>query len=100
MNFFEGLTFFIIGMSIFIGGAYGIRKIHINLSPCVEVYNDGELIYKGSSVFYDTDSRGTATIFYQYDERIFFQRKVKEIMSNKITINTVSCKETKGGDNE
>lgn len=100
MNFFEGLSFFVICMAIFIGGAHGIRKININLSPCVEVYNGGELIYKGSSVFYDTGSRGTATIFRQYDEKIFFQKKIKEIISNKITVNTVSCEEIKGGDNE
>ena len=93
MNFFEGLCFFICGMVIFIGIAFGCRQLNIYLSPCVEVYNDSELIYKGSSVFYSTKSRGTATIFYQYDEGIFFQRKVKEIMSDKITINTVSCKE-------
>lgn len=100
MNFFEGLAFFIIGMAIFIGSAYGIRKIHINLSPCVEVYNNGELIYKGSSVFYETDSRGAATIFRQYNERVFLQKKIKEIVSNKITVNTVSCDKTNGGNNE
>ena len=100
MNFIEGLCFFIIGMAIFIGCCYGIRQIDINLSPCVEVYNDSELIYKGSTVFYDTDSRGTATIFRQYNERIFLQKKIKEIVSNKITVNTVSCDETKGGDND
>lgn len=94
MNFFEGLCFFITGMAIFIGACYGIRQINISLSPCTEVYEDGKLIYKGSSVFYSTESRGTATIFYQYDERIFFQRKTKEIMSNKITIETTKC-ETK-----
>ena len=93
MNFFEGLSFFIIGIAIFIGACYGVRQINISLSPCTEVYEDGELIYKGSTIFYSTESRGTATIFYQYDERIFFQRTVKEIMSNKITISTVSCKE-------
>jgi len=95
MNFIEGLCFFIIGMAIFIGACYGFRQINISLSPCTEVYEDGELIYKGSSVFYSTESRGTATIFYQYDERIFFQRKVKEIMSNKITIKTIKCETNK-----
>ena len=100
MNFFEGLCFFIIGMVILFGIAFGCRQLNVYLSPCVEVYNDGELIYKGSSVFYDTDSRGTATIFRQYNEGIFLQKKIKEIVSNKITVNTVSCDETKGGDNE
>lgn len=100
MNFIEGLCFFICGMIIFIGIAFGCRQLNIYLSPCVEVYNDGELIYKGSSVFYDTDSRGTATIFRQYNEKIFLQKKIKEIVSNKITISTVSCEETKGDDNE
>lgn len=93
MNFFEGLSFFIIDTAMFIGGVYGVRQININLSPCVEVYNGKELVYKGSSVFYQTESRGTATIFRQYDEKIFLQKKIKEIMSNKITVNTVSCKE-------
>ena len=100
MNFFEGLTFFIIGIAIFIGIAFGCRQLNIYLSPCVEVYNDGELIYKGSSVFYDTDSRGIATIFRQYDKKIFLQKKIKEIISNKITVNTMSCEETKGDNNE
>lgn len=94
MNFFEGLCFFIGAMAIFIGIAFGCRQLNIYLSPCIEVYTDGELIYKGSSVFYDTDSRGTATIFRQYDEKIFLQKKIKEIVSNKITIKTIKC-ETK-----
>ncbi len=66
-------------------------------SPCTEVYDGNELIYRGKSNFYTTESRGTGTIFKQYEEKIFLAKQLKEIQSDKITIKTISCETIKGG---
>lgn len=62
-------------------------------SPCTEVYDGTELIYRGNSYFYSTESRGTGTIFKQYEERVILPRQLKEIQSDKISIKTISCEE-------
>ncbi len=79
---------FLIGL---LGSPYWVYKYEIWKSPCSEVYNEGKLIYKGNSYFYKTESRGTSTIYKEYDKRFFFPRMKKEIMSNTLTIKT--CEE-------
>ena len=75
----------------FLSTPYWIYKFEVWRSPCSEVYNEGKLIYKGNSYFYKTESRGTSTIYKEYDKRFFFPRMKKEIMSNTLTIKT--CEE-------
>ena len=75
-----------------IGGLpWWTRAYNLYVSPCTEVYNDNELIFRGNSYYYTTESRGTGTMFKQYDERVIFQRQIKEVISDKIQITTISC---------
>lgn len=61
-------------------------------SPCTKVYDGGTLLYAGKSCFYETSSRGTGTMFQEKEQRFFFPRMVKEVISDNIHIETVSCK--------
>lgn len=74
-----------------LGLPWWIRAYNLWASPCSRVYNGNELIYEGNSYFYDTESRGTGTMFKQYNESVLFSRQIKEIISNEIRIETVSC---------
>lgn len=60
-------------------------------SPCTEVYDGEQLIYRGNSYFYQTESRGTGTIFKEYQKRMIMPRQIQEIQSNAITIKTIKC---------
>lgn len=61
-------------------------------SPCTKVYDAETLLYAGKSCFYETSSRGTGTMFQEKEQRFFFPRMVKEVISDNIRIETVSCK--------
>lgn len=73
------------------GLPWWVRAYNLWASPCSRVYNGNELIYEGNSYFYDTESRGTGTMFKQYNESVLFSRQIKEIISNEIRIETVEC---------
>lgn len=62
-------------------------------SPCTEVYDGNKLIYSGNSYFYQTESRGTGTIFKEYEAKLILPRQLQEIQSNAITIKTIKCEE-------
>lgn len=85
-------TVVLIGLFI-IGLSYAAYKIGVWRSPCTRVYNGDELIYTGNSYYYNTGSRGSSTIFKEYEPRFWFPKREKEIMSNDIRIETVSCQE-------
>lgn len=95
-NIFLNLVFGVIALA-FLGGIITLPwttyYYDIWVSPCTEVYDGNELIYSGKSNFYTTESRGTGTIFKQYEEKIFFPKQLKEIQSNKISIKTISCEQ-------
>ena len=84
-------------MLVFFGGIMTLPwttyYYDIWVSPCTEVYDGNELIYRGKSNFYTTESRGTGTIFKQFEEKIFFAKQLKEIQSNKISIKTIQCEQ-------
>lgn len=71
--------------------AWAVWKFDVWRSPCTRVYNGEELIYEGKSAFYNTESRGTSTIYQEHQKRFLFPRMVKEIISDKITAETISC---------
>lgn len=72
-------------------GAYGEWKYNVWKSPCTEVVIDGEVQYRGNSHFYKTQSRGTATIYQEYETAFWFPKMTKEIISEKVSVKTISC---------
>jgi len=75
----------------FVGIPYAAYKFRVWRSPCTRVYDGQTLIYEGKSFFYDTKSRGTGTMYQEYEQKFILPRQVKEIVSNDIRIETVSC---------
>lgn len=74
------------------GFGYLNWKYEVWRSPCTRVYNAGEVIYEGKSAFYKTESRGTSTIFQENEKHFLFPRMIKEIISDSITAETITCK--------
>lgn len=76
-----------------VGPLYIYYRYNVWVSPCTRVYDGDTLIYKGNSYYYNTQSRGTATMFQEHQQRFLFPRMIKEVVSNDIYIETVSCSE-------
>ncbi len=68
-----------------------IYNIGVWRSPCVNVYNNNELIYTGTSWHIYTETRGAATYYSQTEQTKWFPRIEKEIVSDKIRIETIKC---------
>lgn len=92
---FEWLIAFTIGFIILAcfcaGFGYLNWKYEVWRSPCTRVYNGDEVIYEGKSAFYKTESRGVSTIFQENEKHFLFPKMVKEIISDTITAETISC---------
>ncbi len=76
---------------------YGILYIDYKIStsrlPCAEVYIDNQLIYKGNSYHFETESRGSSTFYREFEKGIhFFPKITKEIISDNIKIKECSNK--------
>lgn len=82
---------------LFVGVLTCFRYIDYRLSvwksPCTKVYDGEILVYSGNSHFYKTSSRGTGTMFQQRSKRFILPKTVKEIQTNDLRIETVSCKD-------
>lgn len=80
---------------IFIGISIGIAfigwKIDLVRSACTEVVIDGKVQYRGKSVFYKTKSRGTATLYQEYEPVFFIPKMKAEIITDNIKVKTIGC---------
>lgn len=92
MNLTEGLCCLVLGFAIVWGAITLIYNVGIWRAPCVNVYNDGELIYSGTNWVIRTETRGSATYYSQIEQKKWFPKQIKEIVSDKITIETTTCK--------
>lgn len=94
INYILGLfTIFVLFVGIVVFFRYIDYRWNIWKSPCTKVYDGEILIYYGNSHFYKTYSRGTGTMFQQKSERFILPKIVKEIQTNDLRIETVTCKD-------
>lgn len=79
-------------LACFVGGlSYVSWRISIWRNPCTEVVINNEVVYRGNAKFYQTKSRGTATIYQEHQQRWLLPRMTKEIITNDIKVNPISC---------
>ncbi len=91
MNLTECLATIMIFLAITYGLISLIDNVGVWRSPCVNVYNNNELIYTGTSWYIRTETRGAATYYRQIQQKKWFPKIEKEIVSDKITIETIKC---------
>lgn len=65
----------------------------VSRTPCVRVYANKELVYEGRTYHYETATRGSATIFKEYEQTPFFPKKIQEIIVSDLRVETVACQE-------
>lgn len=90
LSLFFGGILFIAGCGI--AWSYAEYRYNVWRSPCTIVHNGDTIIYSGKSIFYNTETRGNATMFQELEPRFWFPRMKQEIISNQITAETVMCK--------
>lgn len=83
-------VFIVVG--IITGFSYLGYRYNVWKSSCSQVVINGKLEYDGKTNFYQTESRGTATIYKEYEQRFFLPKQTKEIMSADVKIKNTECK--------
>lgn len=90
-DFAFGLFVFVIVIGLILGLPYACYRYEVWRSPCTEVMINGKIEYRGKSAFYKTESRGTATIYQEYEPVFWFPRMTKEIISDRVSVNPTRC---------